>query len=309
MVKKVRIINLISNLDTKKGLNSPFLIFNASVGFFLGKALMKKGVKCNLVHDRKMSTATRADHTIAISSRSMLLLRGTGRGKKTYSETVKKRCRAYRRAVEKRTSGKITVYLDADYSGWAEHFDHVFTLVKPRANANKKYIYAGWGADPKYCHPEQSKKAVFLDSLMYRYYDGKFNKIYDIYKKTLPASGLKIYNPSPKYHTRRIKWTDFQEILRKCHFYCLTQPGEGGLTRIEAATCGALLVVPKAFSNLRSISSLEHRVWDTQADLVKILKTKTNPKTIRKKALAHSWDKVASRILETLYEETTTDNI
>lgn len=306
MVKKVRTINLISNLNTEKGLNSRFFIFNMSVGFFLSKAFRKKGVNCNIVHDRKVSTAAKADHTIAISGRSMLMLRGTGAGGKEYPEATKKKCRSYRRAVEKRTSGKIAVYLDADYSGWAEYFDHVFTVVKPMPNAHKKYVYAGWGADPEYCYPQQSgparPRAVFLDSLMYRYYDGKFNKIYDIYKETLPKCGLTVYDPIPKYHgTKRIKWTKMQKILGKCHFYCLTQPGEGGLTRIEAATCGALLVVPRTFSKLRSISSLEHRVWDTKADLVKILKTKTNPKAIRKKALAHSWDKTASRILKTLY--------
>ena len=307
MVKKVRSINLISNLKTEEGLNSRFFTFNMSVGFFLSKALRKKGVKCNIVNDQKLSTSPRADHTIAISARSLVKLRGTDRGGKEYSEEVKKKCRSYRIAVEKITSGKIAVYLEADYFGLAEYFDHVFTVAKPRANASEKYVYAGWGADPEYCYPRQSgparPRAVFLDSLMYGYYGGKFNKIYDIYKEILPKCGLTVYDPIPKYHgIKRIKWTEMQKILGKCHYYCLTQPGEGGLTRIEAATCGVLLVVPRAFSKLRCISSLEHRVWDTEADLVKILKTKTNPKAIRKKALAHSWDKVAERILETLYE-------
>ena len=306
MVKKVRSINLISNLDTEKGLNSKFFIFNMTIGYFLGKALEEEGVKCNIVHDRKVSTAAKADHTIAISGRSMLMLRGTGKGGKEYPEATKKKCRNYRRAVEKSTSGKIAVYLDADYSGWAEYFDHVFTVVKPMPNAHKKYVYAGWGADPKYCYPQQSGPArprtVFLDSLMYGYYDGKFNEIYDIYKEILPKSGLTVYDPIPKYHgVKRIKWIELQKILRKCHYYCLTQPGEGGLTRIESATCGALLVVPRAFSKLRSISSLEHRVWDTKTDLARILKTKTNLKAIRRRALEHSWDKVASRIITTVY--------
>lgn len=303
MVKKVRTINLISNLNTEEGLNSQFFIFNMSVGLFLSKALRKKGVECNIVHDRDFSAVAKADHTIAISGRSMLLLRGTSQGGKEYSNEVKKQCRNYRRMVKNFTSGKIAIYLDADYSGWAEYFDHVFTLVKPMPNASKKYVYAGWGADPEYCYPEHSEKAVFLDSLMYGYYKEKYNKIYDTYKEILPTSGLKVYNPIPKYHgTKRIKWTEMQEILRKCHFYCLTQPGEGGLTRIESATCGALLVVPEEFSNLRSISSLEHKVWKTKEDLSRILKTETDPQIIRKKALKHSWDKVASRILEALYE-------
>jgi len=305
MIKKLRSINLISNLNTEKGLNSGFFIFNMSVGFFLGEALRKKGVECNIVHDREVSTAPRADHTIAISGRSMLMLRGTASGGKEYSKAIKKKCRSYRSAVKKATRGKIAIYLDADYSGWAEYFDHVFTLVNPKPKASKKYVYAGWGADPEYCYPQQSgpkrPRAVFLDSLMYGYYDNKYNKIYDIYKKTLPKCGLRIYDPIPKYHgIKRIRWTEMQKILGKCHYYCLTQPGEGGLTRIEAATCGALLVAPRAFSKLRSISSLEHKIWDTKEELVNILLTTTDVKAIRKRALEHSWDKVAGRIIDTL---------
>ena len=136
---------------------------------------------------------------------------------------------------------------------------------------------------------------------MYEFYGGKFNKIYDIYKETLPKLRLKTYNPWPTYHgSKRLRWTQVQELLRKTHYYCCTQPGESGLTRIEAATCGALLVVPRPLYKPRTMASLEHRIWDTKADLVKILKTETDPETIRKKALEHSWDKVASRIINVL---------
>jgi len=202
--------------------------------------------------------------------------------------------------LRKATKGKITIYLGADYPQWFQYFDHVFTVVKPRSK-NPKCVYAGWGADPKYCYPDQDEKAVFLDSLMYPFYGGKFNGIYDIYKKVLPTLGLKIYDPWPTYHgSKRLQWTQVQDILRKTHFHCCTQLGESGLTRIEAATSGALLVVPRPLYMPRTMASLEHRIWSTKEDLIKILKTETDPEAIRKKALQHSWDKVASRIIQTL---------
>ena len=320
MAKNLGKINLLSCIVTPdiNSLNR----FNSVVAWNLAKAFKKLGYKSNFVYTYKPTSRgvflcrwldnknyhqpripPKADHTIAISGESMLLLRGTGRGRKQYTEEIKKAAKKYRQKIEAATSGKIAIYLDADYGGWAEYFDHVFTLVKPKANAHKKYVYAGWGADPEYFYPEQTEKAIYLDCLMYDYYKGKHNKIYDTYKQVLSDSKLKVYNPLETYHgTPRISWPELQKILRKCHFYCLTQPGEGGLTRIEAATCGALLVVPEAFSKLRSISSLEHKVWKTKEDLSRILKTETDPQVIRKKALEHSWDKVASRILETLYE-------
>ena len=99
MVKKVRTINLISNLNTEKGLNSKFLTFNMSVGYFLGQALRKKGVKCNIVQDRRPSSAPKADHTIALSLKALLSLRGTSKGGKEFSDYIKKKCRAYMKAL------------------------------------------------------------------------------------------------------------------------------------------------------------------------------------------------------------------
>ena len=206
-----------------------------------------------------------------------------------------------RSKIRKATKGKMTLYIDADYPQWFRHFDYVFTVVKPYHGMDTKCVYAGWGADPEYCYPDQDEKAVFLDSLMYEFYDGKFNSIYDIYKNTLPELGLKTYNPWPTYHgSKRLTWTQVQELLRKTSYYCCTQLGESGLTRIESATCGALLVVPKALYKPRTMASLEHRIWSTKEELIKILEMETNQEAIRRKALNHSWDRAASRILKTL---------
>ena len=72
---------------------------------------------------------------------------------------------------------------------------------------------------------------------------------------------------------------------------------EAGLPRIEAATCGALLVVPEGLYRPRSMDSLEHVRWRTKQELINALAVKTNPVKIRKRALEHSWDKVVKRML------------
>lgn len=287
-------INLISNLgeDSKQ---EDLFVFNHVVAWSLRKAFKKKGVEGNLVRDHDLLTKSppKADHTLVISGIAMYYVAGTHRFVRGKTPTVRSR-------IRKTSKGKIAVYIDADYPQWFKHFDHVFTVVKPRKHP--KCVYAGWGADPELFYPDQGKRALFLDSLRYGVYNNKFNHIYDVYKEALPKTGIKTYNPVPiKGQSKRIPWSEYQNMMRKCHFYCCTQLGESGLTRIEAATCGALLVVPRPLYMPRTMASLEHRIWNTKADLVKILNTKTDPKAISKKALLHSWDKVASRILKTLY--------
>ncbi len=293
------IINLISNFGEDAKLEN-IRVFNHTVAWFLREALEKKDIEVTFVrdHDLLEKSPPNADHTLVISGTAMYYVAGSPKTMRRYP-ALRGKTPTIRNKVKKATKGKIAVYLDADYPQWFEHFDYVFTVVKPRKHP--KCVYAGWGADPEYCYPKQDEKAVFLDSLMYKFYGGRFNKIYDIYKETLPALGLKTYNPRPTYHgSKRLPWTQIQDMFRKSHYFCCTGLGESGLPRIESATCGALLVVPKPLYRPRTMASLEHKIWDTKADLAKIRTTETDPEAIRKKALVHSWDKVAARILATL---------
>ena len=282
-----------SELSSKSKLENIFRP-NAVYAWFLNKWLQKMGVDSRLVHDLLELKNNVADHTLITSYRGYYLILNEPE---------------YYQKIRKFTKDKIVNYLCSDYSsGMSKHrvkyFDYIFTQVKPRPNRNKKYVYAGWGADPEYCYPEKGEKAAYLDCLMHGYYKGKYDYIYDIYKEVFPCLDIKLIHPIPVYRgVKRMGWIKHQKLVRAAHFYCLTQPGEGGLTRIEAATGGALLVVPKAFSKLRIIQSLEYKVWRTKEDLIKILETPTNIELIRQKALKHSWEKAVKRIMSVLDEE------
>ena len=276
-----------SELDSESKLENIFRP-NAVYAWFLNKWFRKVGVDSRLVNDLPTLESNVADHTLITSYRGYyLILNEPG----------------YYEKIRKFTKDKIVNYLCSDHhSGMSEHrvkyFDYIFTQVEPHSNRDEKYVYVGWGADPEYCYPEKSEKAVYLDCLMHGYYNGVHDHIYDMYQGVLPRSDIKLIHPIPVYRgVQRLGWLKHQKLVRGAHFYCLTQPGEGGLTRIEAATGGALLVVPEAFSMLRIISSLEHRVWKTEEDLIKILETPFSARVIRKKALEHSWEKTVDRIL------------
>ena len=145
-----------------------------------------------------------ADHSIVISAAAMKLMRAT--------DHVKRRCRKHLRAV---TTGKTALYLDSDFWGWERLFDHIFTLAKP-TSTRANYVYAGWGANPKFFYPEQGERAVYLDSLMYGKYNNKFNHIYDTYTKMMSETDLTVLFPLPEYNKphARIPWLDIQKIIR-----------------------------------------------------------------------------------------------
>jgi len=297
------IVNLLSNIDEDSKVEKLYN-FNHVVAWSLRDAFTKHGVTCHLVKDRNLNGGVlpRADHSIIISVIGMKLIRDN------------EKCR---KALRDSTRGKTALYLDSDYAHWCDLFDYVFTVVKPKRE-QPQYVYGGWGADPTLFYPEQAEKAIFLDSLMYNKYRGIYDNVYDIYKElldipqqvlssgdrytgTAPKVNATIHMPLPTYNKRHflIYWPQMQRMIRKCHYYCCTQLGESGLTRIEAATCGALLVVPEALYRPRTMDSLECRIWSTRDELLDVLLTDVDVKANRKKALEHSWDRVAGRMLKT----------
>lgn len=280
--RQLKLINLISNLDEDAKLEQLYA-FNQVVAWFLRDALEKLGHKCRFVKDHN-NTIPLADHSIIISAIATTKMR---------SKPV------YYNAVRKATTGKITLYLDSDFHGWDKLYNSVFTVTAPLPSSSKKFIYAGWGADPTYCYPDQDEKTVFLDRHQNLSSHGQNQaQIWKTYQEVLPATGLKILHA-----TRWMKWFEIQsQFFRKAHYYCCTQLGESGLTRIEAATCGALLVVPKLLYRPRTMGSLEHIIWETKEDLIAALKLETNPKEISEKAKKHSWNLVAQRIINRISE-------
>ena len=129
----------------------------------------------------------------------------------------------------------------------------------------------------------------------------KTKKAYQIYDSVLPKLDMKIYNPVPVHgSSRRLPYPDYQAILRKCHYFLCTQFGEGGLNRLEAAACGALLIVPAKLYRRRTMQLLNHRLWYTEEELIEALNEDVDVEANRQRALEHTWDKVARRILDVL---------
>ena len=302
------IINLFSR-NTETSSPETLFMFNQVVAWALREAFTKIGIETRFVSDNQFwdGDIPEADHSIVISNFVMSAIRDDP---------------ALHQKMRAATNGKMALYLDSDYAHWWRLFDHVFTIVEP-LRSETQYVYAGWGANPSTFYPDQEDKAIFINSLLYGKWNGKFDYVYDdirdifhiseeqlngkkpvIHKTTIDGMEITVYLPVPVFRGNVVPWSDFRHIQRKCHFYFCTQLGESALTRIESATCGSLLVVPKPLLRPRTMDSMEHVVYETRQELIEILKTKTDIKAIREKALENSWDKVVRRMLLCLGSQT-----
>lgn len=282
-------VNLISSLDENSHLeeiSSP----NQVYAWFLHKAFREAGVNSLLVKDRKLKTESPpdTDHTIVISAASIgYMIRRSG----------------YARRLRASTKGKLVCYMNTDgLRGGEQWFDHCFTQISPRGGQPEKYICAGWGVDPDYSYPEQGEKAAFLDSKVLHLPNIRgLKKAYGGYDNVLPKLNLKIYNPVPVYNkSPRVPYPEYQAVLRKCHYFLCTQFGDGGLNRLEAAACGALLVVPAQFYRKKTMRLLNHVVWYNEEDLVEALNEDVDIEANRRRALEHRWEDVVKRMLKLL---------
>jgi len=285
-------INLISDLDENHRLET-ITTANQVCAWFLRKAFIEEGVDARLIPISKLlkGTLPKTDHTIVISSMGHICLLNEG---------------GCLQKLRPPTIGRVACYMDTDKlrDNSDQYFDYCFTMIKPRPRRPEKYICAGWGVDPHYSYPEQDEKAAFLDSnmILFPMMRKRAGRAYQIYDSVLPNLDIKVYNPVPIYNeSERFPYPDYQAILRKCHYFLCTQFGEGDLTHLEAAACGALLVVPAKLYRRRTMQLLNHRLWYTEEELIKILSEDVNIEANRQRALEHTWDKVAKRILDVLH--------
>ena len=279
-------LNLISNLGENY---NPDLIlqYNTAIAFNLKKILEETGHEVNLVNDHA-NEAPPADHSIVISNWAMNRMKDEPK----YMETL--------RAA---TDGKLGLWLDAAFSGMDELYDVVLTVTPPYSTSSPKFKWVGYAADPTVFYPDQDlKPTTFVDSYAYGWYGGQYDYAYDILKAVFSVYQIQVLQPIKQYNTgRRIPWTQLAAIFRRCHFSIVTQLGNWGLTNIEAATCGSLLVIHKPMEREYSWPcELNHVFWENQFDLEEILSRHVDVEANRAKALENTWVKVVDRLMEAL---------
>jgi len=319
----VNLIGAIYEETTPHQINS----YNPVVTYFLNRALRDLGVETNLVlytniyeHDPPP-----CDHTLVIVGSAFMnfdIMRAEQRSHVFGTKEKRERAKAFCNRIYNSTRDKTTLLIDSNFSYWDRYFDIVFTVATPTFPLDptseaflkrygskskskpwlypEKYIYAGWGADPEYCYPDKNEqKTIFVDGYeaSAKYYNPckKWYVIIDhVLKSLTDAKTHRIYDYSDG---KRHPWTTFQRMLRESHFYIDPQLGATGLTRIEAATCGCLIVSAKEMYGAWALDPLETACWETEEELREILARETNPQCIHERARVQTWNKVAKRII------------
>lgn len=280
------IVNLVSNLG--EAFNPDLILqYNTSITFNLSRALDEAGHEVNLVKDHD-NEAPKADHSIVVSNWAMNRIRDDPK---------------YLAMLREATDGKLALWLDAAFGGMDNLYDVVLTVTPPYKQSGPKFKWVGYAADPEVFYPEQDPRpTAFVDSFAYGWYEGQYDYVYDIIKAVLDVSRVQVLQPIEQYNTgRRIPWLELAALFRRCHFSVVTQLGNWGLTNIETAACGALLVQHKPMNRENSWPcDLNYAFWESQADLEEILSRTVDVKANRAKALEQTWGDVVSRMEEAL---------
>ena len=180
--------------------------------------------------------------------------------------------------IRKNFRGRICSIIDDAYR--MNYNEDILFTVKPKRTALflplrkviDKDLYierVGWPAEPDICYPEampDNEIHVFID---HSWYTGGMDcsRLYFYVFKNLvrafPAYKFHVYRQNNdgivewdfqgKYdeplflRSRKVPYLEMLRLYRRCHFFCVTHPESAGLAAIEAAMCGAKLIVPKFF--------------------------------------------------------------
>lgn len=217
---------------------------------------------------------------------------------------------------------KITIIGDNNKTINIGHEDAIFYSVSVIDKPLDKAIYVGWAADSTHCYidKDDSEINILIDHSAYIKESIDFSKliISDIckfckkYKKNIKVrrfisdgvETLDINNPWFELYNRKgLSFDNACKEYNKAHIFIVTHYESLGLSVIEAAMSGALILVPDIKNGAGScihpnlLESLHHITFDPFIPIPwsKVINN-INPTLSRKKALNFTYEKVADRI-------------
>lgn len=223
--------------------------------------------------------------------------------------------------------------------------------TSPAANAQRDKIskckYTGWAADPKLCYPEQAAHPTTVRILLdHSYYGTSAIKLHSAIDLSIAIiqetcrmiksnqhrvvngkevsflarrfiSGgvetLDINNPwFDVYNRQGLSYPEACREYRQADVFVVTHKESMGLSVLEAAMSGALILVPNHFIKKSLISDLNHIAFDanTAADecdpsaIINIpwkeVMRSLDPEKSRRLAMKYTWQKTVGRMLKHL---------
>lgn len=181
-----------------------------------------------------------------------------------------------------------------------------------------RYHCIGWAADSDLCRPCQSPDhlQILVDHPDYgaRKTDRSLEMMRSALAFAKSASGGKpvvirairdngvadcVRAELWQYHRKHIPYLEMCREYSRSDIFLVTHPESIGLSALECAMAGALVVTPKSFIADDLLSTIRHVSYDGAIPWDKVMAA-LNIDESRKVAMANSWGRVADRILERL---------
>lgn len=217
--------------------------------------------------------------------------------------------------IKKKIPGKVTTICDNNSIVGPE--DMLYYAVP--AKAKPKSLYVGWGADPAFCYPEKdpSKIRILVDHGYYGtkvrdWSDQILKDVADFSRKNKKveirrfiSGGIETLDINniwkDKYNRNGLPFTEACAEYRQAHVFIVTHPESMGLSVLESAMSGALVVSPKGFIRRELLRDLHHIEYTDSIPWKKVLDN-INPQKASKMASKYTWSNVASKIAKDLYK-------
>ena len=296
--------------------------FTGVQAYYLAHELRKRGVDlCFIEHKRPdpliyfaSVDTTGCDHVLALGLR--------------YFTHQPKGCAAI---LKKKVPGAVTMLHDGVVHNWWQPYMHdvdcTFTFRDDSARMRdwgdrfaRKNHYIGWAADPDLLYPAQvsGELRLLVDHCYYK--SGQPDRTEQITRDAVAFAGSDLWREryavvrvrrlinggaedvrqhdqmAKAFDREHIPFPNIAEEYRKASVYLVTHKESVGLTALEAAYCGALVVVPKGMlyqDRLLTIRALEYEGGVPWPDVLGSINTDEAAMFARRQ----SWARVVDRML------------
>lgn len=263
--------------------------FSGVHAYYLNREFAKQGVTLTWEPRPPIVDATKLrvhafDHVIAFGLRYF---------EKLPAETIG--------SLKRRANGKLCEFSDGTIA--APKADLTFASKGPERPRN---TVIGWAADPELCCSGQDKNVlrILIDHPDYVKGRGcRAEEIINDAKRFAKESDreviINVLGTPKGTPSQELPFPAMCAEYSTAHVFLVTHPESVGLTVIETATAGALVVTPKGFIDANLLRTVRHVTYEDAIPWTFVME-KINPGASRAKAIEQTWEKVATRMVEAL---------
>jgi hypothetical protein len=283
--------------------------FSGVWAYYLAREFAKRGVALRYSPQLKNTPAAeivRHYDALDLSGVDHVLALGVG-----YFDRIPQECIA---SLKQRCAGLITQTHDRPSAN--RSVDLTFGIRQPRKNAGR-YQWIGWAADPDLCRPRQiaSRCQILIDHPDYG--DRITDRTPSVTKSVLefstayPGKNIVVRRIAdhgvvdcldtnvPTYTRAHQPYAAMCAEYGRADIFMVTHPESVGLTALECAMAGALIVAPVSFIATDLLSTIRHVSYVRDVPWAKVTRD-LNVSSSRARAMGNTWEAVADRILKRL---------